>query len=216
MTVSDSLGAADRAKRAEQVRAEGPVGGSTATARRYDCSTVPGEPTGCARRPWRFAEVSWWCCPGTPCTASAPTPSTPWPWTVCRSPGAGAVPCPHRCSSPPRMPCTNWSPTSPQGRLGSGGGVAAGRAHPRRPPPDIADLGPRRDPRHGRVVVAASLWLRLFPQRPLELVWKAAVDGPFRRRDRRRVSEGDQQWQERPDRPEPPSRQESNAPTGAP
>lgn len=36
-------------------------------ARRYDCSTVPGEPTGWTRRPWRFDEVSWWCCPGTPC-----------------------------------------------------------------------------------------------------------------------------------------------------
>lgn len=46
MTVSDSLGAADRAKRAEQVRAEGPVGGSTATARRYDCCTVSGRADG--------------------------------------------------------------------------------------------------------------------------------------------------------------------------
>lgn len=57
MTVSDSLGAADRAKRAEQVRVEGPVGRSTATARRYDCCTVSGRADGLRAAGWALVEV---------------------------------------------------------------------------------------------------------------------------------------------------------------
>ncbi|MFJ9590083.1 DUF418 domain-containing protein [Streptomyces acidicola] len=37
------------------------------------------------------------------------------------------------------------------------------------------------------LMLAASLWLRRFRQGPFELVWKAAVEAPFRRRDRRRT-----------------------------
>ena len=34
----------------------------------------------------------------------------------------------------------------------------------------------------GILMLAASLWLRRFPQGPFELVWRAAADAPFRRR----------------------------------
>ncbi|MFM9615543.1 DUF418 domain-containing protein [Streptomyces niveiscabiei] len=34
----------------------------------------------------------------------------------------------------------------------------------------------------GILMLAASLWLRRFSQGPFELVWKAAVDAPFRKR----------------------------------
>ncbi|MET8975832.1 DUF418 domain-containing protein [Streptomyces sp. NPDC004539] len=41
----------------------------------------------------------------------------------------------------------------------------------------------------GILMLAASLWLRRFPQGPFELVWRAAVEAPFRRRDRGRAEE---------------------------
>jgi uncharacterized protein len=36
------------------------------------------------------------------------------------------------------------------------------------------------------LMLAASLWLRRFSQRPFERVRQAAVDAPFRRLDRKR------------------------------
>jgi uncharacterized protein len=41
----------------------------------------------------------------------------------------------------------------------------------------------------GLLMLAASLWLRRFRQGPFELVWRAAVDAPFRKADRARAHE---------------------------
>ncbi|HEY8985647.1 MAG TPA: DUF418 domain-containing protein [Streptomyces sp.] len=41
-------------------------------------------------------------------------------------------------------------------------------------------------------MLAARWWLRHFGQGPFELVWRRAVDAPFRRADRRRQEERDE------------------------
>ncbi|MFJ9590080.1 DUF418 domain-containing protein [Streptomyces acidicola] len=68
----------------------------------------------------------------------------------------------------------------------------------------------------GILMLAASLWLRRFTQGPFELVWRAAVQAPFRRRDRERAAEAAAR-QEHKNEPEPEQRHHNNnAPTGAP
>lgn len=52
----------------------------------------------------------------------------------------------------------------------------------------------------GILMLAASLWLRRFRQGPFELVWRAAVEAPFRRGDRRRAEEAAARREEREQR----------------
>ncbi|MEW2396431.1 DUF418 domain-containing protein [Streptomyces sp. NPDC046862] len=65
----------------------------------------------------------------------------------------------------------------------------------------------------GILMLAASVWLRRFPQGPFELVWKAAVEAPFRRRDRRRADEAVARQQRESTGRHP---HDSNVPSGAP
>ncbi|MFJ9552070.1 DUF418 domain-containing protein [Streptomyces erythrochromogenes] len=61
------------------------------------------------------------------------------------------------------------------------------------------------------LMLAASLWLRRYRQGPFELAWKAAVDAPFRRRDRRRADGAATPRQAQGER----HHNDNNAPTGA-
>ncbi|WKV70069.1 DUF418 domain-containing protein [Streptomyces sp. PCS3-D2] len=61
------------------------------------------------------------------------------------------------------------------------------------------------------LMLAASLWLRRFRQGPFELAWKAAVEAPFRRRDRMRAEKAAAHQRAQGER----HHNDNNAPTGA-
>ncbi|MFG2335424.1 DUF418 domain-containing protein [Streptomyces yangpuensis] len=61
------------------------------------------------------------------------------------------------------------------------------------------------------LMLAASMWLRRFRQGPFELVWKAAVEAPFRDRDRRRAEKAATRQRTQGER----HHNDNNAPTGA-